>query len=269
MDNIIYSNKRFKKIKDSRTYYVSKCGEVLNTNYNNTHKIRLLKKVKNRDGYFMLKVKKGEYFKYYSVHRLVAETYIPNPENKRVVNHIDGDKTNNHVNNLEWVTDSENVKHSYDLGLQKIKSDKEHHNSKKIYQFSKDGVPVKEWFCLMDILRELNYNIGHISACCNGKRGSANGYLWSFKPKLENSYKRICLECKISFTANRKLQKYCSRKCQNNSKYQKVDLKTKICLECGNSFQSAQPRAVVCSNLDCKIKRKNNKNKELYQKKLL
>jgi hypothetical protein len=68
--------------------------------------------------------------KMFSVHRLVAIAFIPNPENKPSVNHIDGDKANNSVNNLEWVTASENTKHAYANNLMAIPKGEKHYNSK-------------------------------------------------------------------------------------------------------------------------------------------
>jgi len=65
----------------------------------------------------------------FSAHRLIAQIFIPNPENKPEVNHIDGCKTNNCVGNLEWVTPSENIRHSIDIGLRTFKSGQEHHRT--------------------------------------------------------------------------------------------------------------------------------------------
>lgn len=64
--------------------------------------------------------------KHFTIHRLVAETFIPNPENKREVNHINGNKSDNNIMNLEWVTTSENMIHSFNNGLRLKLSKKEH-----------------------------------------------------------------------------------------------------------------------------------------------
>jgi hypothetical protein len=69
----------------------------------------------NSSKYFTIRCEKLN--KSFSVHRMIAETYIPNPQNKPQVNHIDGNRLNNHISNLEWVTRSENMRHSvYTLG---------------------------------------------------------------------------------------------------------------------------------------------------------
>ena len=73
--------------------------------------------------------KSGELYQGISVHRLVALTYIDNPEGKAWVNHKDGNKSNNSVNNLEWTTISENIQHSIKTGLRKYKKGAEHHNT--------------------------------------------------------------------------------------------------------------------------------------------
>lgn len=76
----------------------------------------------DKDGYYKINIRKKEKERYLqaSVHRLVAEAFIPNPENKLCVNHKDSNRKNNNVENLEWVTHKENVMHSFQCGKRKI-----------------------------------------------------------------------------------------------------------------------------------------------------
>ena len=109
-------------------YQVSNYGRVkkmpCGIGYNSYE--RLKPKYKNADGYHIV-VARGLHIK---VHRLVAESFIPNPLNKETVNHIDGDKTNNHVDNLEWATRSEQMYHAYELGLKTPQRGHDNVNSK-------------------------------------------------------------------------------------------------------------------------------------------
>jgi len=94
-------------------YTILSTGYVLSSK---NRKDRILKFAKNNRGYLSVSICYG-IAKSYLIHRLVAETFIPNPYKKPCINHIDGDKANNHVSNLEWVTYQENTIHSYKTGL--------------------------------------------------------------------------------------------------------------------------------------------------------
>lgn len=83
-----------------------------------------------KDGYNYIALSKNNKAKEFRMHRLVATHFIPNPENKETVNHIDGDKLNNRVDNLEWSTRHENMQHAYKLGLKKMHRGHEHASSK-------------------------------------------------------------------------------------------------------------------------------------------
>jgi len=91
---------------------------------------RLMRNTINRCGYKLVSINKDNKGKTFLVHRLVAAAFIPNPYNKETVNHIDGNKTNNHVSNLEWCTRSENQYHAHRTGLRKVLNGEQHGKSK-------------------------------------------------------------------------------------------------------------------------------------------
>jgi hypothetical protein len=100
-----------RQLKDNPNYLVTVDGRVFSL-----HSMRFLKNFLKAGDYVYVKI--GS--KTHRVHRLVAQTYIPNPENKPTVNHMDGNKENNMLCNLEWMTSSENMQHACDTGLRPV-----------------------------------------------------------------------------------------------------------------------------------------------------
>jgi len=118
----------WKKIEGYDLYEVSNFGNIKSLNFN---KESILKLNLTDKGYLHVSLFKNRIKKTTSVHRIVAISFIPNPENKPCVNHIDGNKQNNKITNLEWVTVKENIHHSFNLGLNSGKKG-EHHNCCKL-----------------------------------------------------------------------------------------------------------------------------------------
>lgn len=98
-------------------YRISNLGNVKSINYHNTKKECTLSPAKDAKGYLRCSLSKNNILKTFKVHRLVAQSFIPNPLELPQVNHIDGNKLNNAVNNLEWCDNSMNQIHAYKVGL--------------------------------------------------------------------------------------------------------------------------------------------------------
>ena len=171
-------------------YKVSNWGKILSLNYRNTGKPDLMTPGKRKDGYFQVQLRKNGERKTCFVHRLVAQTFLPNPENLPEVNHIDENKTNNFVflnedgtvnkekSNLEWKNHKENSNH----GTRNERIAKANTNgklSKRVLQLSLDGELIKEWESTNECGRN-GFNKGNVAACCNGKLPQYKGFKWCY-----------------------------------------------------------------------------------------
>jgi hypothetical protein len=158
----------------------TKSGTVVNKVY----KAKNLKTYIGTHGYYSVGFHVNKINVTVNIHRLVAEAFIPNPDNKPEVNHKDGVKINNNVFNLEWVTQSENMKHSYNTGLQQPtwtgKFGIEHPESKSVIQLNKVGNILNKFGSGREAERKTGVNHKNISSCCRGIRMSAGGYCWKF-----------------------------------------------------------------------------------------
>lgn len=173
-------------------YSISNFGRI-RSNFRFKNKIKnndviYLKLQTNVNGYYANNLYDNEVnTKMRTIHRLVANAFIPNPNNLPCINHIDGNKLNNRVDNLEWCTYSRNNKHAYDVGL-KSASNREKNGcnsvfSKKIYQLTPDGIFIKEWDSLATVEKETGFHKSYICRCANFEKHclTANGYRWIYK----------------------------------------------------------------------------------------
>jgi hypothetical protein len=133
--------------------------------------------------------------KSYNVHRLVSVAFIPNPKNKPQVNHIDGDKHNNKINNLEWVTAKENVEHAIKNGFidntKKAHYGTGHPLSKKIYRYDLEGNFIDSWDYIRECAIKLSLSENQISRVINKENGSCGGFQFrKYKKDKINKYER-------------------------------------------------------------------------------
>ena len=151
-------------------YQVSNKGRVKSLKYG---KERVLRPGINSRGYYCIILCNDGVSKQFQLHRLVAQAFVPNPENKPQVNHKDEKKSNNCIENLEWATAKENI--NYGTHNERI--------SRKILQYSKSGEFIREWQSAREVERLLGINNSNIIQCCKGKLKSSGGFIWKYKEK--------------------------------------------------------------------------------------
>ena len=151
-------------------YEVSSFGRV--RSFKQTSKGKILKAFKDTSGYWRVCMNTNEQ---HSVHRLVAQAFIPNPNNLPQVNHKDEDKTNNRVDNLEWCD------RKYNMNYGTLQERRIRKVFKPILQYTKDGVFIKEWESIVSAAQQTNISRKHISDCCCGRGKTAGGYVWKHK----------------------------------------------------------------------------------------
>ena len=162
----------WKKIIDNNivtNYSVSDLGEIRK----DTNGYIMKPYIQNGYAHVTLQINKKP--KRFNIHRLVAIAFIPNSENKPYVNHIDGNKTNNCVKNLEWVTAAENAQHAVRTGLRQPSRER------AVVQFDLNGQKIREYKSLSEAARITDSSVAKISICCQRKRDQHNGFQWRYK----------------------------------------------------------------------------------------
>lgn len=186
-------------------YQVSNSGKVKRFAYYNKvssggkqyRKEKLLVPVKHRNGYFFYGLCKDGVGKHIFAHRIVAEAFIPNPNNLPFINHKDENKENNVVSNLEWCTSQYNNTYN-NIHKKRIEIRSRRHpkgvcvNSRNVYQYTLDGVFVKEYESTSEAARICGYSQSMIARCARGERSKYKNYVWRYEKvtKDNNPYRK-------------------------------------------------------------------------------
>ena len=174
-------------------YQVSNLGRILSLNYRNTGKAKLRTPVEDKDGYLQVDLWKNGEYKMCRVHRLVAQTFLPNPENKPEINHkIEGDEgkkinivifnedgsIDKEKTSIEWVTRKEN--NNYATRNERAgKTNTNGKKSKRVLQLSLSGELIREWPSTHECGRN-GFNQGNVTDCCNGKQKTHKGFRFMY-----------------------------------------------------------------------------------------
>lgn len=156
--------------------------EMFNYSVNENGNIRndatsfVLKPKEKKNGYYEYCLYDEKHQKHYVLaHRLVAEAFLSNPNKYKVVNHIDGNKHNNSVMNLEWCSYKENAIHAWQNGLNSSKK-----VDRAVIQYDLKNTKIKEYLSISEAARQTKINRKSINDCCNGKLKTAGNFIWRF-----------------------------------------------------------------------------------------
>ena len=144
------------------------------------HQPEKIKTPSVKNGYLKLSLHNDGISKNYYLHRLVADAFIPNPDNKEAVNHINGNKLDNKVENLEWTTAKENVNHAIITGLSKTNQKNQKSSSKPVAQYDRNMNLIKIYPSMKEAERETGISHSSISWCCSGRFKVGGGYIWKY-----------------------------------------------------------------------------------------
>ena len=161
---------QWKNIIEANNYEISNFGRVRNKTTKQILKGRL-----SKSGYLQVSIKLNETQKFSNryIHRLVAIYWIDNPENKKEVNHIDGNKENNHILNLEWATPAENQKHRHKLVKNKT-------SQRKVGKFDKDGNLIVKYDSIIEAATLEGSPRVSIDNVLQGRRYTLKGFVWKY-----------------------------------------------------------------------------------------
>ena len=165
------------EIEDYPNYLVSNKGMVRNNKFKTDKKLTI-----GDNGYYFVNLYNGDKHQFKTVHRLVANAFIENSENLPCVNHKDGNKLNNTVENLEWVSYSKNAKHAYQKGLRKPVKYKGW-NNKEVAKYDLQGNLLSNYKSVRDAAKSNNLSEKAIARVCRGERNKYANLKWEYVKK--------------------------------------------------------------------------------------
>lgn len=217
-------------IQDFPSYMINRSGDILSTLTN-----KVLKPAKHKSGYVLVSLRKEGKSYTQKLHRLIAKAFIPNPENKPFIDHINGIRDDNRIENLRWCTNQENV--SFPLAVENNRKARigipqskntiakrtevfQEKYGKKIAQYSIDGELIGTYKSINEAARVYKIKPTTISLCCQGINQNAGGFIWRF---------------------------YTITPCEKIDVVKSLHHNRKLCMNCGNS-------QLINNSLWCKIK---------------